>query len=465
MKNFDRKIYFGLIFITLIFLPALASSIYSLHKVINTQKIIEKYTEQLIVSGDLRRLKNYQLSLIPIYVLKGDPDILNEINKNNETFTQLLQDFEKMSEDITTKKILTDIKTTHLELSDLQLPTIRKNHISYDKKEINEYIKNITAPKSRLIMANLNKIVKRVSDQYEHEKQDNTFASQNIMKTLLVTILLTIVLVALTLNLLLKTLREKKIHDKISEQVAKKEKELSNARKETIEVVAHDLKNPLSSIIMTAHLITNKVKKQNTKEFKHREDNHLDRILKAALSMKKLIEELLDHSRIESNSLVLVKKRCNLETLLETLSSRFEPIFKTNELHFEQKIQKNLAYLFIDEGRIEQVITNIIGNAVKFTPRSGFIKLEAYENKNDIVISVSDTGPGINNNEIPYIFERYWQARKTAAQGTGLGLAISSSIAKAHGGKITVQSEINKGSTFSLILPNSKNLFELTQIP
>lgn len=465
MKNFDRKIFFGILFITLIFLPLLVSSMYSLFRVIKTQKVIEKYTEQLIIAGDLRRLKTYQISLIPIYVFKGDREILKEINKNNVIFSDLLNSFEKMADDDINKKIISDIKSTHIELSELRLPTIRKNHINSDKKLVQEYIRNITAPKSALIRGDLNKIVKRVSELYELEKENNIFASQNIIKTLLLTTLLTIILVALMWNLLLKTLKEKKIHDKNAEIAAKREKEISNARKETVEVVAHDLKNPLSSILMTTQLIMNKIKTGSIEDIRLQETTHLDRILKSAQSMTKLIEDLLDHSRIESNSLVLVKKHCNIESMIEILCSRFDPIIKTNDLIFEYNIQKNLPDLFVDEGRIEQVVTNILGNAIKFTPPFGLIKISAHEGPKDIIISISDTGAGMSREQISHIFERYWQVRETAAQGTGLGLAISSAIAKAHGGKIVVESKINKGSTFSLILPRPTGQFMSTQKP
>ena len=106
-----------------------------------------------------------------------------------------------------------------------------------------------------------------------------------------------------------------------------------------------------------------------------------------------------------------------------------------------------------DESRIVQVITNLLGNAIKFTETDGRITIRARESSGAVVISVEDTGIGIEASALPHIFDRFWQARATPRRGSGLGLAIARGIVEAHGGKIWVESELGRGSVFSFSVP------------
>jgi signal transduction histidine kinase len=110
--------------------------------------------------------------------------------------------------------------------------------------------------------------------------------------------------------------------------------------------------------------------------------------------------------------------------------------------------------LRFDKDRMSQVLSNILGNALKFTPHGGKVGVRVEKNSYETVISVEDSGPGIPSDQIAHIFDRYWQARNTARQGNGLGLSIAKSIVEAHEGKLTVKSTFGKGTTFFISLPN-----------
>ncbi len=106
-----------------------------------------------------------------------------------------------------------------------------------------------------------------------------------------------------------------------------------------------------------------------------------------------------------------------------------------------------------DHQQVLRVFSNLLGNAIKFTPEHGLIRLLAKDQGSTILFSVSDTGPGIAEHHMPYVFDRFWQAKKSADTGAGLGLMITKGIVEAHGGKIWVESEFGKGATFYFTLP------------
>jgi signal transduction histidine kinase len=113
----------------------------------------------------------------------------------------------------------------------------------------------------------------------------------------------------------------------------------------------------------------------------------------------------------------------------------------------------DLPPVVADRDRLHQVIGNLLGNALKFTPEEGRVEVEARRVEDDVHISVRDSGPGIAADEVPRIFDPYWQARRTDRLGAGLGLTISKGIVEAHGGRIWVESRPGEGSTFTFALP------------
>ena len=143
----------------------------------------------------------------------------------------------------------------------------------------------------------------------------------------------------------------------------------------------------------------------------------------------------------------------DLRSLLEEVRDAFACPARRNGRSLECRIAETLPAVHADRDRIHQVLSNLVGNALKFTPRNGTITLAAEAAPGEVCCSVRDTGPGLTEEQVERIFDPFWQAEKTARLGFGLGLKIARCIVEAHGGAMTVVSAPGCGSTFSFTLP------------
>ena len=221
----------------------------------------------------------------------------------------------------------------------------------------------------------------------------------------------------------------------------------TRTRDELIAAVSHDLKNPLATMVMTAELLA----RSEAPDEKRR--RWVESLRKSADAMKHLIEDLLDIARIEAGRLTIEEQRCAVGALLAEALDLMQPLAQQKRLRLERQVPGREVYVRCDRPRVLRVLSNLIGNSIKFTSEGGAITIRAELADREVRFSVTDTGSGIAADEVPHIFERFWQARKTARLGAGLGLAIAKGIVEAHGGQIWAQSGAGKGSTFFFTLP------------
>ena len=221
----------------------------------------------------------------------------------------------------------------------------------------------------------------------------------------------------------------------------------TGTRDELIAAVSHDLKNPLATIVTTAELLA----RSEAPDEKRR--RWVESLRKSADAMKHLIEDLLDIARIEAGRLTIEEQRCAVGGLLAEALDLMQPLAQQKRLRLERQLPGGEVYLRCDRPRILRVLSNLIGNSIKFTSEGGAITVRAELADREVRFSVADTGSGIAADELPHIFERFWQARKTARLGAGLGLAIAKGIVDAHRGQIWADSETGTGSTFFFTLP------------
>lgn len=219
------------------------------------------------------------------------------------------------------------------------------------------------------------------------------------------------------------------------------------AREEVLRMVAHDLRNPLSTIAMTAELL---IEMPVTEEQKQK---HARTIARCGKSMNRLIQDLLDFARLEAGRIRLDVEPVEVGELLDEVVEMMLPIASAADVQLSISGAAGMPAVALDRERITRVFSNLIGNAVKFTPPSGRVIVHAQRVGDTVRFAVADTGPGIPPERVSQIFQSFWQAEDDDRRGIGLGLAISRQIVDAHGGRIGVESELGGGSEFWFTVP------------
>ncbi len=217
------------------------------------------------------------------------------------------------------------------------------------------------------------------------------------------------------------------------------------ARDELIAVISHDLRNPLGVIGLALQMI-----EQDPESL----SSALPRAQRAADRMQRLIDDLMDIARIESGALSVDLKPVDLAGILDDTFEQHRVLAASKQITLVRDHEDSVGTAIADRHRLGQALSNLLGNALKFTPAGGTIRLGAERRGDRIAISVTDSGPGIAHEHLPHIFDRYWQ-RDRGKDGVGLGLAIVKGIVDAHGGNLEVESQLGEGATFRIALATS----------
>jgi PAS domain S-box-containing protein len=233
-------------------------------------------------------------------------------------------------------------------------------------------------------------------------------------------------------------------------EIHEKEEALRRAirqREDVVSIVSHDLRNPLGVALAAADLLLDLPLDEQQRR------RQAEIIARAGKRMKTLIEDLLDVARIEAGALVVRPSLEALFPLLEEARDAFVDQARARHLSLEVERSDENPEARIDHDRIMQVLANLLDNAIRVTPEGGRITLSAWEAGEDVFVSVADTGPGIEASRLEGLFDRFTQLDGGSSGAAGLGLAIVQGVSTAHGGEVSVESEVGRGSTFTLRLP------------
>jgi PAS domain S-box-containing protein len=220
------------------------------------------------------------------------------------------------------------------------------------------------------------------------------------------------------------------------------------ARDEMVGVVSHDLRNPVAAIKMLSRTLLRTPANGGSQAHES-----IELISQAAEQMDALIRDLLDVNRLDAGKLVVSPLPVDPSTLLTDALQTLRPLVAEKGIALDLQIETPLPKVMADPGRIQQTLSNLVGNAIKFSPAGSKIAVVARRDTEGVVISVIDNGKGIASEQLPRVFDRNWQSSRTDRQGAGLGLAISKGIVEAHGGRIWIESKKSEGTTASFILP------------
>jgi two-component system phosphate regulon sensor histidine kinase PhoR len=228
---------------------------------------------------------------------------------------------------------------------------------------------------------------------------------------------------------------------------------LERVRQDFIGNISHELRTPIASLkAIVETLLNGAITDKNVAE------DFLQRMQIETDKLAQMVDELSELSRIESGELSIRLEPVDVAGVVKKVAGRLRAQADRARLNLNLDILPELPRVIGDEDRIEQVLVNITHNAIKFTPENGSITISSKAEGNMVSISVSDTGIGIPEDDLPHIFERFYKVDKArSGGGTGLGLSIAKHIVRAHGGDISVESEEGKGSTFTFRLPTSRS--------
>lgn len=229
------------------------------------------------------------------------------------------------------------------------------------------------------------------------------------------------------------------------------ERQSDKLRKDFVANVSHELRTPISMIQGYSEALIDDIAQSPEERSEMATIVHEE-----SLRMGRLVQDLLDLARMEAGHVQLHKSPVNMTHFIQRMHRKFAGLFKEKHILFAEVLPEERTLLSVDEDRLEQVFTNLIDNAIRHTPERGKVTVRMERTESYVRIDIQDSGTGIPESDLPFIFERFYKADKARTRGlsgTGIGLAIVKNLVEAHGGSVSAQSKEGEGTTFSIILP------------
>jgi len=223
------------------------------------------------------------------------------------------------------------------------------------------------------------------------------------------------------------------------------------ARDEMVGVVSHDLRNPVAAVKRLSRTLLKTAVQGELRD-------SITLISQAAEQMDALIRDLMDLDRLDAGTLLVTPALCDVQTLLTESLQTLRPLVEAARVTLDLEVDDGLPQVMTDPYRVRQILSNLVGNAMKFSDEGARVAVVAHQAGHDIAISVADAGRGISSDQLPNVFDRYWQSSRTDRDGAGLGLAIAKGLVEALGGRISMDSEPGRGTTVTFTLPTVEAL-------
>lgn len=245
---------------------------------------------------------------------------------------------------------------------------------------------------------------------------------------------------------------ERKLAEERLIEANEKLKEYNQLKDEFVSTASHELRTPLSIIMGAIRLVLDEIPGKIVEE----QRDVLATAMESVQRLARIVDSLLTISKIESGKLDLQRTVVNICELIKDTASDYESLAQENGVHLDCEVPQKSVDICLDPDKTKEVLINLISNSLKFTPEGGWVRVICTEQDKEVLVSVQDSGAGIAKEDIPKLFDKFTQFGRKAGpgeKGTGLGLAIVKKLVEMHGGKIKVESEVDKGTTFTISLP------------
>jgi signal transduction histidine kinase len=376
------------------------------------------------------------------YLLSGNPDLLAKLRTTETSFDHDLVELRTGALTPTMTDLVAEVERTAERFRRVQRELVDDRGRSTIEDVIRRFEGELLALQ-REVERSLNRLLVRkeaaIQDVYKHAELNRGRMVRQMYGLLSV---LTLVGLAVT------WLSARRLHQshRTEEQALKRARRALAARDELMGVVAHDLRTPLAAITAKAALLRREAPSEDSRKQARSIEN-------VAIRMEFLIKSLLDMAAMDGDRLSIAPELFDVDGVVHDTVDMFDGPADSKQIRLEHADADPGLTVHGDRERVLQVLVNLVGNALKFTPRGGIVRLAVEHNDGKALFSVSDSGPGVSRESAPHVFERLWKDDRGGQGGTGLGLFIAKGIVEAHGGRIWVESEPPHGATFYFTLP------------
>jgi signal transduction histidine kinase len=408
------------------------------------ERTLARYADDLMHASEAQVAAERMVAAGRGYLLTREQERLVRSRAAEDQLAAALQSLDRGSVEPSERALLGDVQRSADEYRRLLDSAIEMAANDDDRRDLAEKLREDLIPAREILDQKLGRLV-------VHKQQLQVTARQRAAATASQSVRITVILggLALLLSALLAWLFTRRLADTSRREQAHAEKAMSAlaARDELLRIVAHDLRNPLTAIALRASSIAH-----------HAPDDEDTRSAKAIEStchrMAFLIESLLDAAGVEEGRLAVRPEPCLALDVVTSVIDTFTPAARAKSILLEVYVSPPNLGVWADRERLFQVLSNLIGNALKFTPEKGAVALSVRRAPGAAQFEVRDTGVGIAPDDLARVFDRYWKTEVSGAKGVGLGLYIVKGIVDAHDGRIWVESTIGAGTSFVFELPN-----------
>lgn len=445
-SSFEKNALYAL---SALFVAVFACAWFYSHQVrqkISAHATSDSVTQHALVEVEkLRNLSESQLNKSLSFFLLGSSTLFDEQKKERQSFLTQLTTFEKENSLPGISEIAKRIESLHQQRQDIFDQAMEHRSKQTESKIVGQFYRSKNAPIRSAIHKSFDEMIALYDADHTRQKaaakesalDAETQIPIGMMYLTMATSLLFIGLVFLVARMLWMRSRLIAERDRLFAEAAR----LNLSRDEIIAGISNDLKEPLNEITYAVN---------------HPAEESAEVIKSSVELVESRVQDILDEAKAASGNLTLRLDQMGLDDVLDDARLMMYPFAKRRDIRLEF-IEVNPPVLaFLDRERVLRVLSNLVGNAIKFSPKLSKVIVRVRSDQQFVYVSVKDGGPGIPEKQIPHLFDRFWQASETASQGAGVGLSVAKSIVEAHGGVLTVESHLGSGTTFTFSLPRRR---------
>jgi len=377
------------------------------------------------------------------FLLSGGPEHESKLHQAVDDFGAHLERLEQSALGSVSRSLLAEVDRAADQFRRHQAALVAARADARDPEEVARVFEENLRPTRLRLSEALDQLVQQKESHlleiYEQVATDRRHLMSSTWTVLGALTLVALAIAAIFARRLLRAYRTE-------EEARARAQRAVSARDELLGVVAHDLRSPLGAIMMKAATL----QRQRSPEVVAKQAASIENV---ALRMDFIIKSLLDAASLETGNFSINASPCAVDTLMQETADMFGSAAAAKSIVLDRAVAQPHLVLLADRDRLLQVLANLVGNALKFTPAGGHVSVTAEAQGESVLFSVADTGPGISADEVPQVFERFWKHEKRDSKGTGLGLFIARHIVEAHGGRLWVESEPGHGATFHFVIP------------